>query len=38
MGRGQKSTTYSEDLYHPEDYFLSLTSSKEKGDCHFTKK
>ena len=24
-------------MYHPEDYFLSLTSSKEKGNCHFAK-
>ena len=22
-------------IYRPEDYFLSLTSNKEKVDCHF---
>ena len=36
LGGGQKALACSEDI-SSEDYFLSLTSSKERRHCHFEK-
>ena len=34
-GEGDRRLWLARKIYHPEDYFLSLTNIKEKGDYHF---
>ena len=36
-GEGDRSLSLAQKVYRPEDQILSLTNSKEKEDCHFTK-